>query len=63
MPRFLRTIKEGDSLKLEILPVKEKDGTRLLPRRRGAVRVIWIVQESNRSPLSGGFTLRSAPTI
>lgn len=50
-------------MRLEILPVKEKEGTRKLPRRRGAIRVIWLVQESNRSPLSGGFTIRGAPTI
>ncbi len=50
-------------MKLEVLPIKEKDGTRSLPRRRGTIRVIWIVQESNRSPLSGGFTIRAAPTI
>ncbi len=54
---------DGDPLKLEIFPVREKEGTKILPRRRGAVRIIWIVQESNRSPLSGGFTLRSAPTL
>ncbi len=50
-------------MKLEILPIREKDGSRILPRKRGTVRVIWIVQESNRAPLSGGFTLQAAPTI
>ncbi len=50
-------------MRLEVLPVKEKGGSRIFPRRRGTVRVIWIVPESNRSPLSGGFTLRAAPTL
>ncbi len=54
---------DGGPLKLEIFPVREKEGTKILPRRLGAVRIIWIVQESNRAPLSGGFTMRSAPTI
>ncbi len=50
-------------MKLEIFPVKEKEGSRKLPRRRGTIRMVWIVQESNRSPLSGGFTIRAAPTF
>ncbi len=50
-------------MKLEILPIKEKDGSRLLPRRRNTVRVIWIIWDSPRSALSGGYTMRSAPTV
>ncbi len=50
-------------MKLEVLPVKEKGGSRLFHRRRGAIRVVWVICDGPKSPLSGGFTLGAAPTI
>lgn len=50
-------------MKLEILRVKEKEGSRRFPRRRGAIRMVWIEGEAPKSPLSGGFTLGAAPTL
>jgi len=50
-------------MKLEVLPVKEKGGSRILPRRRGVIRVIWIIWDAPNATLSGGYTLRSAPMI
>ncbi len=50
-------------MELEIYPVRIKEGTKLLPRRRGAVRVLWIVPDPPKGPLSAGYTFRSAPAI
>lgn len=50
-------------MKLEVLPVKEQGGSRILPRRRGGVRVIWIIWNAPNSTLSGGYTLRTAPMV
>ncbi len=55
--------KEVDRMELEIYPVRIKEGTKLLPRRRGAVRVLWIVPDPPKGPLSAGYTFRSAPAI
>ena len=48
-------------MKLEILPIRERDGSKILPRRRGVLRVLWIVGDAPRSSLSGGYTLRASP--
>lgn len=53
----------GGLLRLEILPVKEKEGPRKFSRRHDTVRVVWIVWDSQKAPLSGGFTLAAAPAI
>jgi hypothetical protein len=46
---------------LEFIPVKEVGGPRRVPKRRGCLRLYWIVWESAKSPLSGGYTLGASP--
>ncbi len=48
-------------MKLEILPVREREGSRIFSRRRDTVRVIWIVGESPKATLSGGYMLGVSP--
>jgi hypothetical protein len=48
-------------MKLEFIPVKEVEGPRKMTRRRGNLRLYWIVWESTNAPLSGGFTLGVSP--
>ena len=50
-------------MNLEVLPVKVKDGSRIFPRRRNTLRVIWIIWESPKAALSGGYTIRGAPSL
>ena len=48
-------------MNLEFIPVKEADGPRRVPRPRGSLRLYWIIRESAKSPLSGGYTLGASP--
>ncbi len=50
-------------MKLEFIPVQEQEGARKVPRRRGILRLYWIVWDSSDAPLSGGFTLGAAPVV
>ncbi len=50
-------------MKLEFIPVREKDGPRQVRRRRGSLRLYLILWDSAKSPLSGGYTLAAAPTV
>ncbi len=48
-------------MKLEFIPVKEVEGPRRVPKRRGSLRLYWIVWEASKAPLSGGFALAASP--
>ena len=48
-------------MKLEFIPIKEDAGATRVPRRRGSLRLYWIIWEAAQSPLSGGFTLAASP--
>ena len=48
-------------MNLEFIPVREVEGPRRGPKRRGILRLYWIVWESSNAPLSGGFTLGASP--
>ncbi len=50
-------------MNLEFIPVKEIEGPRRFARRRGSMRLYWIVWEAAKPPLSGGFTLGAAPLV
>ena len=50
-------------MKLEFIPVREKDGPRFVGRRRGSLRLYFIVGDGAKAPLSGGFTLGAAPIV
>ncbi len=48
---------------LEYIPVREQEGTRFVRRRRGSLRLYFIIWDAAKSPLSGGYTLGVAPTV
>lgn len=48
-------------MKLEFIPVREEGGARSVPRRRGDLRVYLILASGGNPPLSGGYTMGSAP--
>ena len=48
-------------MKLEILPVREREGPKRFSRRRDTVRVVWIVGEAPKATLSGGYMLGVSP--
>lgn len=48
-------------MKLEFVPVKEAEGARKVPKRRGILRLYWIVWDSADARLSGGYTLGASP--
>lgn len=48
-------------MNLEFIPIKEDEGPKRVPKRRGSLRLYWIIGESTKSPLSGGFTLGASP--
>ncbi len=50
-------------MKLEFIPVREKDGPRKVRRRRGNLRLYLILWDAAKSPLSGGYTLAAAPAV
>lgn len=50
-------------MKLEFIPVKEREGPRQFKRRRGSLRLYWIVSDAKKAPLSGGFTFGTAPIV
>ncbi len=50
-------------MNLEFVPVKEVEGPRKVPKRRGMLRLYWIIWDSSDAPLSGGFTLAAAPIL
>ncbi len=50
-------------MELEVYPVRIREGTKLLPRRRGTIRVLWIVSEPPKGSLSAGYAMRSAPPV
>ncbi len=50
-------------MKLEFIPVREKDGARKVRRRRGSLRLYLIVWDSAKSPLSGGYTIAATPVV
>ncbi len=52
-----------DAMKLEFIPVREKDGPRKVRRRRGSLRLYLILWDAAKAPLSGGYTLAAAPTV
>ncbi len=50
-------------MKLEFVPVRERDGTKLVRHRRDNLRLYFIVGDASKAPLSGGFTLGAAPVV
>jgi len=51
----------GGSTNLEFIPIKENEGPKRVPKHRGSLRLYWIIWESTKAPLSGGFTLGTSP--
>lgn len=50
-------------MKLEFIPVREREGPRIVRRRRGSLRLYLILWEAAKAPLSGGYTLGAAPVV
>ena len=48
-------------MKLEFIPIREQDGAKIMPRRRGSLRLYWILRDSPKAAISGGYTLGASP--
>ncbi len=50
-------------LKLTFIPVREEGASRSSGRNRGGLRVYLILWGDGKAPLSGGYTMTSAPAV
>lgn len=48
-------------MNLDVVPVKEKSASVKLEKRRDTLRVFWILWDSPRATLSGGYKGRALP--
>lgn len=48
-------------MKLEFIPIREQDPPKFMPRRHGSLRFYWILRDSPKAALSGGYTLGTSP--
>lgn len=48
-------------MKLEFIPIREQDPPKSVPRRRGSLRLYWILRDTPKAALSGGYTLGASP--
>lgn len=51
-------------MKLEFIPVREQEWHRAVRRRRrGVLRLYFIIWDGAKTPMSGGYTLGAAPSV
>jgi len=48
-------------MNLDFVPILEKEASKRLPKLPGTLRVFWILWDSPKPTLSGGYTFRTAP--